>query len=175
MIYGGDLPVEEKGLTIGGYKSTFFADLVAAYILENAEDVFSDSLYNKIYRDDGIDIKKTILTTDEVCEWLERFQSKVNQLTGSEYLQFTADVWDPDAPVELKPKNPKVTINRNQCFPYLDMELYWRDNELKYKVHLKENQLLTYLNQGSTHTNTMFKSIPYGVLRRLSNLRLLPL
>ena len=34
-IYGGFLPVEDKdkGLTIGGYESAFFADLVAAYIL----------------------------------------------------------------------------------------------------------------------------------------------
>ena len=71
-IYGGYLPVEEKGLAICGYESTIFADLVAAYILENAEDVFSDSLFNKIYHDDGIDIKKQ-------SSWLERFQSKVIQ------------------------------------------------------------------------------------------------
>ena len=56
-IYGGSLPVEEKGLTIGGFESAFFADLVAAYIPANAKDVFSDTLFNKIYRDDGIDIK----------------------------------------------------------------------------------------------------------------------
>ena len=56
-IYGGLLPVEEKGLTIGGYESAFFADLVAAYILENSQDIFEDSLFNKIYRDDGIDVK----------------------------------------------------------------------------------------------------------------------
>ena len=31
-IYGGNCPVEEKGLTIGGFESAFLADLVAAYI-----------------------------------------------------------------------------------------------------------------------------------------------
>ena len=41
--------VEEKGLTIGGYESAFFADLSAAYILEKAEDIFADSLFNEIY------------------------------------------------------------------------------------------------------------------------------
>ena len=37
-IYGGDLQVKEKGLTIGGYESTFFAEFVAAYILENSHE-----------------------------------------------------------------------------------------------------------------------------------------
>ena len=54
--YGGFLPVEEKGLTIGVFESAFFAYLVASYILEISEDHFEDSTYNGIYRDDGIDI-----------------------------------------------------------------------------------------------------------------------
>ena len=94
----------------------------------------------------------------------------MNELTGSNYLQFTAEVWNPDAPLDLKPRNKKLSINREKYFPYLDMELYWRENELKFQVHLKENQLLKYLNQGSTHTKATFKSIPHGVLRRLANL-----
>ena len=32
--YGGDLDNEERGLTIGGCGSAFFADLVAAFALE---------------------------------------------------------------------------------------------------------------------------------------------
>ncbi len=40
---GGLLPVEEKGLTIGGFESAFFADLVAAYILKTSQDLFKDS------------------------------------------------------------------------------------------------------------------------------------
>ena len=53
-IYGGDTPVEEKGLTIGGFESAFYDDLVAAYILENPPELFSDSVFYGIYRDDGI-------------------------------------------------------------------------------------------------------------------------
>ena len=106
-IYCGMLPVDEKGLTIGGFESASFADLVAAYILVNAKQVFNNSIFNKIYRYDGIDIKKTILSVDEVCDSLDCFQSGVNELTGSEYLQFTADVWDPDAPLDLVPRNKK--------------------------------------------------------------------
>ncbi len=42
--------------------------------------------------------------------------------TGLKYLQFTADVWDPEAPEDLKPR--KISINISKFFPYLDMELY---------------------------------------------------
>ena len=54
--YGVLLPGEEKGLTIGGFESAFFADLVAAYILDTSQDIFKNSTYNGIYDDDRIDI-----------------------------------------------------------------------------------------------------------------------
>ena len=46
--------------------------------------------------------------------------------------------------------------------------MYWRKDDLKFQVHMKENQLLKYLNFGSAHTLACFKSIPSGVLRRLA-------
>ena len=55
-IYGGDLPVEEKVLTIGGFESACFVDLVVAYLLENARQLFKDSRYNGIYRNNGITV-----------------------------------------------------------------------------------------------------------------------
>ena len=126
---------------------------------------FDYSLFNKIYRNDGIYIKQNILSNEPVCDWLEKFQSAVDNLTGSHYRQFTAEVWDPDAPADIKPRNKKVKINREKTFPYLDMEFYWREEELKFHIHLKENQLLKYLNKTRTHTQATFKSIPAGVLR----------
>ena len=48
------------------------------------------------------------------------------------------------------------------------MELYWRGDDLKFQVHLKPNQILKYLNKGSSHTNACTKAIPAGVLRRLA-------
>jgi len=51
----GGMDVETKGLTIRGYESAFLADLVAAYILENLEDMFQSNdvsaprTYAKIY------------------------------------------------------------------------------------------------------------------------------
>ena len=52
--YGGDLDVDEKGLTIGGYESAFFADLVAAWLLENTVELMLETEFNGIYRDDGL-------------------------------------------------------------------------------------------------------------------------
>ena len=49
--YGGKVEVDYKGLTIGGFESAFFADLVAAYILENTTACFDNSAFNGIYRD----------------------------------------------------------------------------------------------------------------------------
>ena len=159
-IYGGNCPVEEKGLTIGGFESAFLADLVAAYILEKSEDLFSNSIFNKIYRNDGLNIWDSLATTNEICNWLDEFQARVNQLTESEFLQFTCDIWDPDAPEDEIPRNKKVTINRSKHFPYLDMEFFWQNEELKFQVHLKDNQLLKYVNKGSTHTYVCLRAIP---------------
>ena len=50
------------------------------------------------------------------------------------------------------------------------MEFYWKQEKLLTQVHLKENQLLKYLNVDSTHTNACFKAIPYGVTMRLATL-----
>ena len=41
--YGGN--VEDKRLKIGGYESAWLADLVAAFILENLDDIFDDALF----------------------------------------------------------------------------------------------------------------------------------
>jgi hypothetical protein len=51
------------------------------------------------------------------------------------------------------------------------MEMYWSpEGNLHFRVHLKENQVLKYLNCGSTHTNACFASIPTGAMKRLASL-----
>lgn len=68
---------------------------------------------------------------------------------------FTADVWGETGP----------------SFPYLDTALYGRKKELKFKVHLNENQQqLKYLNKGSAHTSKCFVAIPSRVIGRLAKL-----
>jgi hypothetical protein len=100
-------------------------------------------------------------STEEVCQWLrDSFHHEIDSLTESKHLQFTVEV-------SSLPKDVP-TINRKENFPYLDMEKYWREESLEFKVHLKPNQQLKYLNVGSAHTDACFKSITSGIIRRLS-------
>lgn len=82
----------ENGLTIGGYESAWLADLVASYISENTEECFEDSLFNGIYRDDGINVINKILSKEDLIIWLENLQSKVNKLCETDSLQFIAEL-----------------------------------------------------------------------------------
>ena len=66
--------------------------MVAAYILENTEELFLDSTFYGIYRDDGLNVLEGLTTTDDMCDWLDDSQTRVNKLTGIEHLQFTTDI-----------------------------------------------------------------------------------
>ena len=115
--YGGETTGEERGLTIGGYESAWLADLVAAYILEETKDLFSDFIYYGIYRDDGFIILKGIKTKREINKWLESFQNKVDELAESNCLQFTAEAWNVKEDKDIV--NEKLTIIKDKYFPYL--------------------------------------------------------
>jgi hypothetical protein len=71
--YDSKREIQDKGLTIGGYESAWLADLVAAFVLENCEDLFVDAVYNRIYRDDGLVIMDGQKTNTDIGEWLETF------------------------------------------------------------------------------------------------------
>jgi hypothetical protein len=65
----------------------------------------------------------------------------------------------------------KLSVDTNQAFPYLDMEMYWSSRgQLLFCVHLKPNQQLLYLNRGSSHTSSYCRAIESGVLGRLAKL-----
>jgi hypothetical protein len=165
--YGGEADVEEKGLTIGGYESAWLADLAASYLLENAGEMFDPAVFKGIYRDDGFVVFRNKLSKAEVAMWLKKFQERVNELAESEFLRFTAVIWGNDKEDGMKHNN--VSVNGGKSFPFLDMEMYWSDEgDLRFRVHLKPNQQLKYLNKGSTHTEACFAAIPNGVLKRLA-------
>ena len=167
--YGGDMDGEKRGLTIGGYESAWLADLVVAYLLKQTENLFEDFIYHGIYRDDGFLILKGIKTKREMNEWLLKFQEEINTLAESNCLQFTAEVWNTVEDEEIQ--NENLTIVEGEHFPYLDMEMYWNDrHDLKFRVHMKPNQVLKYLNSDSTHMPSTFRAIPSGVLQKLSKL-----
>ena len=167
--YGGEEDVEERGLTIGGYESAWLADLVTSYILENMKEHFRETHFKGIYRDDRIVIFEGNLKASKVGNWLKMFQAEVDKLAGSNYLKFTAKVWGEDKNDESIQE--VVMVRGDDCFLYLDMEMFWsKRGELQFRVHLKANQQLKYLNRGSTHTEVCFQAIPSGVLRHLATL-----
>ena len=173
FLYDGNLKPEERCLTIGGYESAWLADLVVSFLLEATYDTMFDPMhYFGIYRDDGLAVFKGKQSTNEIQEWIEAFQQDINDIAGNDFLKFTATIWDP-----LNEHNPdsitnkSVSIEKTQAFPFLDMEMFWHDNgKLAYRVHLKPNQQLKYLNRGSAHTPGCFKAIPNGVMKRLTKL-----
>ncbi len=171
--YDGDQPPEDRGLTIGGYESAFLSDVAGAYIFKRTSPIFKDTLYHGTYRDDGIAIFNHRMTYEEIIQWQETFQNKVNELANGTYLQYTCELWaDPTCqPYTPNQVSPKVTIHANPTFPYLDMEFHWYAQQaLHFKVHLKTNQQLQYLNKGSAHTHACFRAIPTGVCHRLAKL-----
>ena len=169
--YDGDKSVNDKGLTIGGFPSAWLADICAAFILENAEDLFVDltTRYKGIYRDDGILIANGNVSKAELVHWYNRFQQRVNNLTGDDSLQFTMVIWGADK--DDGTLTPNVTVDSKNYFPYLDTALYWSEtNHLQFRVYLKPNQKLKYLNKGSSHPPSTFKSVSIGVFKRLARL-----
>jgi len=127
--YGGDMEQDDRGLTIGGYESAWLADLVAAYILEKTNDeCFSETLFNGIYRDNGLVVLNGNWSKQDVVQWLEQFQKKIDDIAGSHFLKFTAVVWGMEK--DDGTVSEAITVANSTFFPYLDMELYWTDQDL---------------------------------------------
>ena len=171
--YAGSKSIDERGLTIGGYESAWLADLVASFILDNAKDLFENTThYYGIYRDDGIIFLKGLWTNEMIFKWIKTFQIRANDILCSRDLLFTTEIWNPSEGITQVTKiDETFSTVESASFPFLDMELSWAQDEmLTFKVHMKENQVLKYLNKGSCHTSNCFKAIPNGVFKRLSKL-----
>ena len=52
----------------------------------------------------------------QLASLLDIFQEKMNELTDSNYLQFTADVWDPEALPYLMPMNIKSADPQEEVY-----------------------------------------------------------
>jgi hypothetical protein len=90
--YDGEREIQDKGLAIGGYKPAWLANLVAAFVLENCEDLFDDAIYDDIYRDDGMVIMNGQKMYADIGKWHNTFQKIVNEVTGYEGLVFTVSI-----------------------------------------------------------------------------------
>ena len=78
------------------------------------------------------------------------------------------ETWNPNSPLEEKPRNKEVRIIIGEGFPYLDLEMYCGEDDLRFRVHLKPNQVFKYLNEGSFHINACFRAIHNGVIQHLT-------
>ena len=142
-----------------------------------AHELFRRALMEGFYRDDGLSAFNYRMVYEEMVSWMEQFQAHVNRLAASgpedldnEYLQYTCTMWIPGGEQPENP-DPKVSVVTAEAFPYLDMEMYWdSDEHLSFRVHMKDNQQLKYLNKGSLHTKSCYKAIPEGVYNRLGKL-----
>ena len=64
--YGVDDDPMNRSLTIGGYDSAWNADLIASYILNMAQDHFTETKFFGLYRDDGNIILDGTRSTEEI-------------------------------------------------------------------------------------------------------------
>ena len=142
--YDGDQEISNKCLTIGGYESAWLADLVAAFILEETKSQFTDTKYYGIYRDDGLVILNGKKSKEEIENWLQTFQQKVDETLQDNGLIFTCCLWNRNFKGDKKElKGKKVSVDINDYFPYLDMQFLWDEkNKLKFEVYLKPGQRL---------------------------------
>ena len=167
--YSGAGDATDKGLAIGGYESAFLADLVASYLFEKTKRHFAYAIYNGIYRDDGFLILNGKRNKSEMIDWLKDFQATIDALTRGDYFKFTATIWDRSA--ESSGSYGPLEISNSPSLPFLDMNIAWSNSgNLSFSVYRKPGQELKYLNHDSTHTKATSKSIPNGVLTRLSRL-----
>jgi hypothetical protein len=87
---------------------------------------------------------------DIADDGLMKFQAKVNESAGSDFLKFTAKAWGEDKEMDIHMEQSQ-SKKKNVFHSFLDMEMFWSvEAELNFGVHLK-NQQLKYLNRGSTH------------------------
>jgi hypothetical protein len=129
--YDGEEAPDDRGLTIGGYESAWLADLVGAFILDNTQHLFQDTIFHGFYRDDGFAVFKNTCSYSQLAEWRHNFQLAVNDLAGGQYLQYSLSIWLDQSRrcAPLYQFDTKVSVVKDPTFPYLDMELYWSNDD----------------------------------------------
>jgi len=79
-------------------------------------------------------------------------------------------VWGADENDNAASRSTSV-VEDPAALPCLDMEPSWSvGGDLTFGVHLKPNQALKHLNQGSEHTPGTFNAIPHGAVGHLAKL-----
>eukprot|EP00957_Ditylum_brightwellii_P057069 4325039-Ditylum_brightwellii.AAC.1 len=149
------------------------------------ENILNKLRYAGTYQDDGLTIFRERLSHRQAIHWLCHFQIQVNKLVGGDYFQFTAEIWNPlqhnnlptlETMDEILPDEEwrrwkkKVKLVDKDAFPYLDMQLQQKDDNLSSAVYHKKNQTIKYVNRESCHRTAVFKAIPAGVFTHMGQL-----
>eukprot|EP00957_Ditylum_brightwellii_P150122 11432263-Ditylum_brightwellii.AAC.1 len=113
-------------------------------------------MYAGIFCNDGLIIFQDQRSINQTISWLCNFQLQVDKVVGGKFFQFTAELWKPleviniptmEKEEELEGMLPneyakwaeKVTVVTKEEFPYLDMKISWKDDNLQFVVYIKEN------------------------------------
>eukprot|EP00957_Ditylum_brightwellii_P155323 11823877-Ditylum_brightwellii.AAC.1 len=164
---GGDGNVinkDDNGLAICSFEAAFCADLCATYIFKMGN---------------GLVISLGKLTQTDLAKWLKEFQHKVDNLIEGNFFNFTAEIWAQDEEVEEeetaindqieKKLLEKVKVIQDHTFPFLDMQMEWKDKMLTFSVYAKPNHTIKYVGNMSCHQPTVFKAIPAGITMETVN------
>lgn len=93
---GGGDNEENQGLTTEEYNLSWLADLIAVFFLENTKDPFNEMICCEIYRNDRLTIFKGNWRRGNILMQLNKFHAKINFIAGSNFLNFTVDIWEQD-------------------------------------------------------------------------------
>eukprot|EP00957_Ditylum_brightwellii_P121817 9289657-Ditylum_brightwellii.AAC.1 len=86
-------------------------------------------MFRGIYQDNGLVVFVDKRNKHKIQEWLRKYQSLVNKLAGSNYLQFTTTLWLPppsnasNSPRRKDKKEMGVTVIQDSEFQFLDMRI----------------------------------------------------
>jgi hypothetical protein len=87
---------DRRGLTIGGFKSAFLANLEATYIFKKLHHLLEQhDRFIGTYCDNKIIMFRGNKLNKWLQNWLAIFQKEVNQLLGTVDIQFTMEIWHP--------------------------------------------------------------------------------
>ncbi len=161
--YGMDPNPDQQGLTNGGFKSAFLADLDATYIFDKLSNLMTEHVkFLGIYCDNEQIIFWGNRSDGWLHNWMKIFQQEVDWLLGTFDLQFTMEIWQPGLPTKilegLETTVPgigtfnHININWNNFSPYLYIQLSWTDaGKLRFNICKKPVEWIKYLNTNSHH------------------------
>ncbi len=132
-IWRADPDPDRRGLTIGGFKSAFLANLEASYLFNKLHHIMEHHVrVIGTYCDDEIIVFRGQHSNEWLCDWLRIFPREVDQLL---YTQFTMEIWrlgqqstsilDSEVSIYGIRTFQRISINGNMAFPYLDIQLLW--------------------------------------------------